>query len=200
MGQAAVDLSDTQKSPAPASIASADDLLSQLAGAEIDRLLAEAEAEQEPAGDRAIPKPPSSPRASPGQPSPEVDAQHPAAVESPLDSGADPPPQDLAAAVDQELTALIADAPPPPLTIGSLTTAVPKSGQALSSEIGESVTNSLTSTDDGPSPFYVRMLEWMNAPMARLPEPVLDTLGKVAILTLFNSIAVLLYVLLFRKQ
>jgi hypothetical protein len=47
MGQAAVDLPDaTEKAPAP--LTSADDLLSQLAGAEIDRMLAAAE-EKEPA-------------------------------------------------------------------------------------------------------------------------------------------------------
>jgi hypothetical protein len=41
MGQAAVDLPETDKAPAP--LKSADDLLSQLAGAEIDRMLADSE-------------------------------------------------------------------------------------------------------------------------------------------------------------
>jgi len=43
MGQAAVDLPDPLESPPPAAKTSTDDLLSQLAGDEIDRLLAEAE-------------------------------------------------------------------------------------------------------------------------------------------------------------
>src|SRR5205085_7155067 len=43
MGQAAVDLPDPLESPPPAANTSTDDLLAQLAGDEIDRLLAEAE-------------------------------------------------------------------------------------------------------------------------------------------------------------
>ena len=47
MGQATVDLPDpSEASATPAPAASADDLLSQLAGDEIDRLLAEAEVEK----------------------------------------------------------------------------------------------------------------------------------------------------------
>src|SRR3954464_1012368 len=48
MGQATVDLPDPSEMPA-APMSSADDLLSQMAGDEIDRLLAEAEGEKAPA-------------------------------------------------------------------------------------------------------------------------------------------------------
>src|SRR5215213_6870575 len=46
MGQAAVDLPDPLDAPPPSSLSGTDDLLAQLAGDEIDRLLAEADVEQ----------------------------------------------------------------------------------------------------------------------------------------------------------
>lgn len=49
-------------------------------------------------------------------------------------------------------------------------------------------------------PFYLKPLEWINAPMAALPEAVRSSLGKVGLLTLFNAVAVLLYVIIFRKH
>jgi hypothetical protein len=49
-------------------------------------------------------------------------------------------------------------------------------------------------------PIYLRPLEWINAPLEFCPEGVREAFGKVAILTLFNSLAVLLYVLVFRRH
>jgi hypothetical protein len=49
-------------------------------------------------------------------------------------------------------------------------------------------------------PIYLRPLEWMSAPLEYCPEGVREAFGKVAILTLFNSLAVLLYVLIFRRH
>jgi len=49
-------------------------------------------------------------------------------------------------------------------------------------------------------PLYLRPLEWLNAPLAMFPDPVREALGKVAILTLANALAVLLYVVLFRRR
>jgi hypothetical protein len=43
-------------------------------------------------------------------------------------------------------------------------------------------------------------LESVNAPLIPLPDAVRDALGKVAILTLVNATAVLLYVLFFRRH
>jgi hypothetical protein len=54
--------------------------------------------------------------------------------------------------------------------------------------------------DLAPPPLYVRALELLNIPFDALPETLRDLLGKIAILTLFNSLAVLAYVLLFRRQ
>ena len=61
--------------------------------------------------------------------------------------------------------------------------------------------NAENDTDTEPTlPFYLKPLEWINAPMASLPDNVRSTLGKVGLLTLFNALAVLLYVLIFRKH
>jgi hypothetical protein len=49
-------------------------------------------------------------------------------------------------------------------------------------------------------PIYVLILEWVNAPLEWLPQPVRDAMGKIGILTLINAAAVLLYVLLFRRK
>jgi len=54
--------------------------------------------------------------------------------------------------------------------------------------------------DDRPLPAYLKPLEWMNAPLEMLPPTLRDVLGQVAILTLVNAIAVLIYVFVFRKQ
>ncbi len=49
-------------------------------------------------------------------------------------------------------------------------------------------------------PIYLQPLEWINAPLEHCPEAVREAFGKIAILTLFNSLAVLLYVLIFRRH
>jgi hypothetical protein len=50
-----------------------------------------------------------------------------------------------------------------------------------------------------PAPLPVRVLEWVNKPLAAFPEAVRQAVGKVAILTLINAILVLIYVLLVRR-
>jgi hypothetical protein len=40
----------------------------------------------------------------------------------------------------------------------------------------------------------------MNAPLDAFPDTVRDAIGKVAILTLFNAIAVIVYVVVFRHR
>ena len=58
-----------------------------------------------------------------------------------------------------------------------------------------------SATDDEQTvPIYLKPLEWLNAPLAACPESVRDLLGKAAIITLANAIAVLVYVLMFRKH
>jgi hypothetical protein len=54
--------------------------------------------------------------------------------------------------------------------------------------------------DAGPPrlPLYLRPLEWINLPVSRCTEEARDAVGKVAIITLVNALAILLYVLIFR--
>jgi hypothetical protein len=54
--------------------------------------------------------------------------------------------------------------------------------------------------EDKPLPLLLRPLEWLNAPLVMCSERVREALGKVAIVTLVNAVAVLLYVILFRKH
>jgi hypothetical protein len=45
----------------------------------------------------------------------------------------------------------------------------------------------------------VQILEWINAPMRFLSDPVREAIGKIAILTTCNAAAVILYVMVFRR-
>ncbi len=54
--------------------------------------------------------------------------------------------------------------------------------------------------DAGSLPVYLKPLEWLNAPLDLLPQSVRDALGQIAILTLINAVAVLIYVFIFRRQ
>jgi hypothetical protein len=49
-------------------------------------------------------------------------------------------------------------------------------------------------------PLLVRVLEWINAPLAGLSDGVRMAIGKVAIVTMFNAIGVFVYVMLFRRH
>ena len=48
--------------------------------------------------------------------------------------------------------------------------------------------------------FLLRPLEWLNAPLAACSDTVREALGKVALMTLVNALAILLYVLFLRKH
>ncbi len=51
-----------------------------------------------------------------------------------------------------------------------------------------------------PAPeFLVKPLEWMNVPFNSLPDTIRDTLGQIGIVTMINALAVLLYIILFRR-
>ncbi|MDB5330728.1 MAG: hypothetical protein JWP03_1879 [Phycisphaerales bacterium] len=53
---------------------------------------------------------------------------------------------------------------------------------------------------DRPASFLVRVLELFNAPMSACPESVRESVGKIAVITLVNAVAVLAYVLIFRRR
>jgi hypothetical protein len=50
------------------------------------------------------------------------------------------------------------------------------------------------------TPLLVRVLEWINAPLSDLSDGAREALGKVALVTTLNAVAVLTYVLLFRRH
>ena len=50
------------------------------------------------------------------------------------------------------------------------------------------------------TPFLVRLLEWMNAPLAGVSAGMREVMGKIAIITTLNAIGVFVYVLFFRRH
>jgi hypothetical protein len=223
MGKAVADLPDviTEDAAAVDSLAKAgheipgvDDLLAQMAGEEIDRLLAEADATREALPPEkpaekfppVIPKPPAAafaePSISPIAPrSVDVVASvvealptSPAGVD--LESATTPAER---SALDEPVaTAIAAAAAAAPATAPPVDAGVfesPASGEQPAAADAE-----LAVGDDDSMPLYLKPLVWLNAPLALLPETVRELVGKVALLTLFNATAVLIYVILFRKH
>jgi hypothetical protein len=172
MGQAVADLPDPLDSPQPADGLSADDLLSKLAGDEIDRMLAE------DGGDgAAMPAPPGAVAAAAVEPLvttavPTIAVQ-PAAAAVDLD--------DVLNTADAERTALhqqaiAVDASPTQIDLGD------------SAETRRRL------------PLILRPLVWINAPLDPWPERLRDVIGKIGVMTLINALAVIAYVLLFRHH
>jgi hypothetical protein len=243
LGQASIDLPDPTEMPPP--MASADDLLSQLAGDEIDRLLAEAEVDKGPLAAapevEETPAPAQTPvqeqaptaadiddllnkatapasgagpnaaavqAAMLGEPAPikpRVGSTMPGAVLVP-----DPSPEPELAPIDLKAEARELDEA---LAKGS-TDALPEV-KAIEAETSSAEKNALTDAINSidvvaqasapaslaaPVPFYLKPLVWLNFPMELLPPAAREAIGKVALLTLVNSVAILAYVLLFRKH
>jgi hypothetical protein len=226
MGQAAIDLPDPM-SAAPVSSANTDDLLAQLAGEEIERLLADADDT-----DRAAPvdQPPSpGPRAT----STSTSAPKPAAAVSaaPVSSLLEAPPTAPAARPDPELelNALFAQlqepeasspAPPGPAPAPASTPPAdeaPSAAEALAQEMLEDAAVSpggrTSLSDEGSTraavshaqgedaaaaPLLLRVLGLISSPLDSYSDHVRDLIGKVAIVTTVNAAAVLAYVLFIR--
>ncbi len=147
----------------------ADDLLSQLAGAEIDRMLAEADVEPAALPPAAPPPPPVV-----VMPAPVADPP-PAVVPPPEPVAAVPPPPEPTAA---DLDAVLAHAAAAPAAAGPI-------------DLGERSFR---------LPLFLRPLVLLNAPLDPYPDRVRDAVGKVAVVTLVNAVAVLAYVLIFRRH
>lgn len=277
MGQASLDLPDLLDTPAPATLAETDDLLAQIAGDEIDRLLAQSEdgrgrlaATQPPAPtpDAALPAP-----APPSHSSRRVVAVAPPVVAEPA-AGVDEAHGDVRAAqpawedesdslppmlsptafeADAGLDKLLDEicradrvgrlyapparflpaAAPPPAGSRAIASAAPRiegsAGTAEASAAGIDRSDLPTSAAErdalslakfggetdaadehdaaaaaarGASDresVPVRLLELINAPLSFVPDGLRDALGKVAILTLVNSLALLIYILFIRR-
>jgi len=253
MGQVAIDLPDPLHNPEPAPGPSADDLLAQLAGEEIDRLLAEADVERptqpsitpilspanSAAPDSSIP---STVQASnvtfaPSAADPAQSQAHPepAAPSKPI---AEADVEELDARVAQELNSLFTEldsdkpsanapqpapapaaapaaAPAPPVTPRATTLAASTDPIAQAHELekqllSQTLLGALGGTADAQSgttrfrlpnlSFLLRPLEWLNAPLAACSDTVRESLGKVAIMTLINALAILLYVMFLRRH
>jgi hypothetical protein len=231
MGQATVDLPDPLEALAspghgPAAVpagASADDLLSQMAGEEIDRLLSEADVKPAPLS----PQSDSSRNTFTAEDSvlvmdkaalAELDVSLNATVDNSAlqtqidalfnelgkgDGGASP---ELMA----EVSELVADASASAVESGE------KSDEHLQSQLdnlfqqlvqmpaADEATSDKPAAEPTAAPasrwlmIMEKPLEWINVPFASLSEELRQTLGKVAIVTCLNSLAVITYVLLFR--
>jgi len=252
MGQVAIDLPDPMQNAAPAGGPGVDDLLAQLAGEEIDRLLAEADVER-PTQTPQIRTPPAD--FSPLPPSPaeaNTSAMAPMAADPAVVAEPQVIPQAKAAApiaeadveeldarVAKELNTLfteldgekpdavpdkaaLAPAPAVALTPQDLvnaamaaTPAAPVDPVAHAQELekqvlGQTLLDALGGPIEMPTPVsrlksinlgvLLRPLEWVNAPLNACSDTVRETLGKVAIMTLINALAILLYVMFLRKH
>lgn len=188
MGQATVDLPDPLEPQAP-SAASTDELLAQLAGEEIDRLLAEADSEL-PGDAKQASAPPST-----------IDAPKATQVDD-VGAAAGAASRSATANLSAELDDLFAQ-----LNVGEAAPAEAGAAKITAAPGVEPASAPSTSVDKSESesmarrpPFYLRLLQWINSPLARCSDPVRDAVGKIAILTTVNAILILAYLLFLRKR
>ncbi len=177
-----------------------DELLSQLAASEIDRLLAEAESKPAPAPAPVAPAAPEPSTAPPaGTATAEVVADGPEraallqaagfeaaagpAAESPDAGAAGQPTGDERSALLKAAGFASAEAP-----------------TAVDAEPDGSPTDVMSDDSYQPIPIYLKPLVWMNAPLNVCPVMMRPLLGKAGLLTLVNALAVLTYVFFFRKH
>jgi len=245
MGQAAVDLPDPLEQATLGAAPSADDLLSQMASEEIDRLLAEAEGgvaaaapgTPEPSIEQPAETPASgmpadgrtaaaeldkadpdtarqidalfdelsaAPQAGTSQPQATADQQGKPEVKQ-QDSTA--PQQVVAAAMvapmaePQQVSAAAPAAVDPADQTGATERQVLMAETAAEDAAAAVAPGTGLSTEDeeGP-PWYLRLLETINAPFASCSDELRAAIGKIAIVTLVNAVAVLVYLLFFRSR
>lgn len=172
MGQAAVDLPDPLESsatpPAPGQAQSADDLLSKLAGEEIDRLLAESGDEDTDEPLAELPAPPLA--ATQIEAPPPVEAKKSALEEE----------MDLDAAIDAAARER-----------SVMHEAEQQADTSPQIDLGDSIRR---------LPFFLRPLEWLSSPLDPWPDQLRDLLGKIGLMTMINALAVIAYVLIFRRH
>jgi len=239
MGKAAMDLPEPVEAPSAApENAGTDDLLAQLAGQEIDRLLADADVPVERA-----PTPAAAESNSASKTETPVADSKPATVQvapAPIEAVPAPvqPTRSRLSSRDPETPAAPTPAPAAPAEapksllpsldapraeqaigdiLGSLdpeleeatrepTETAPAERAALDAALGPAAATlaaddlAIDSDDDAPLPLYLRPIEWLNACFDSIPETLIEAAGKIAILTMVNAVAVLLYVLFFRHH
>jgi len=193
MGQAAIDLPNPISKP-PTPLSGADDLLSQMAGEQIDRLLAETESA------KAAIAAPNDPFAS------QLDDLFNQLNAAPADLMTVEQTAKEPAAPPEVAAAPAPAAPPPPAPVAAIEQATsPAERAALTPKVDpiaaiEALPPAATPDAEERVSILVRILELINAPFAACPDVLRDLLGKFAILTLMNSVGVILYVMIFRKH
>lgn len=197
MGQATLDLPDPLQSPPQGARTSTDELLAQLAGEEIDRLLAEA--------DGGAPRAAAAPFhvGPPTGPDKEVVAQV-APEAPPADAPVPAEPSVVEQEVTAELDALFSaavekdNARAAAAEAEAETSTAERAGLSSVADVAMPVPATVVE-DDAPLPLYLRPLEWLSAPLSIFPPGVRDLIGKAAIVTLLNAVAILAYVLIVRR-
>lgn len=175
-----------------------DELLSQLAASEIDRLLAEADGKPAPA--------PATAPVAPAAPEPSTAKPAAAATDEVLAEGPERAALLQAAGFDATTGPVVESASQPTGDERSalLKAAGFESAEAPSTPEPQHAASVIDATldDDSyrPTPIYLKPLVWMNAPLNACPSMLRPLLGKAGLLTLVNALAVLTYVLFFRKH
>lgn len=196
MGQAAVDLPDTP-TPPPASAASTDDLLAQMAGEEIDRLLAEANSDAPPPAPVAQAAPPAIKGSAfttdgPGL----IERAELGGVLDGIsgDSGPDPVAE-LAASSHGSAAGVDTHADP----LAEEDAAASAERGALNLSARGQLNADAAASGAGDS-LLLRILAWINSPLDSCSDYVREAIGKIALLTAVNAISVLAYILFFRHH
>jgi hypothetical protein len=224
MGQATADLPDPLAA-SPNGQTSTDDLLAQLAGEEIERLLAETETAPEPQPRETLAAPAAV--IAPASPTPNT-------VPAPV-TAATAAPEAKPAAHGDDLEAIFMqlderdNATAPAAPKGAIAAEVkppaaaeePSVAEALAAEMAEdeaqharpasshSSAKTIASHDDidnapahgdakSPS-LLVSLLALVSSPLDAFPDHTRDLIGKIAILTMLNALCVLAYVVFFRR-
>lgn len=177
---------------AQAAEVSTDELLSQLASTEIDRLLAEAE------NGGSAPKEPA--------PAPAVEAVEPApkpAESAPVAEGSERAALLQAAGFESSKIEASA-APAAPVEGNEERSAILQAAGFESAEAVAAASEAESDGSDGEDsdyvPIYLKPLVWINSPLEAYPSVARRMLGGAGIVTLLNALAVLTYVCFFRKH
>jgi hypothetical protein len=132
----------------------------------------------------------------------ELDSDKPASA--PAQPTPAPAPAAVVAATEVAAAAVLAATPATPSDPVAQAHELEKQllGKTLMDALGapaeaESATSRLKSINLS---FLLRPLEWINAPLSACSDTVREALGKVAIMTLINAMAILLYVLFLRSH
>ena len=224
MGQATADLPDPLAASANGSN-STDDLLAQLAGEEIERLLAETETTSEPQPT----EPPAAAIGPPGQ----SKVEQPKIIAAPAAAPADaakvvPPEAPPTAAPAEDLESIFTQLDEREKSLPAAPAAKVKSpepaheepsvAEALAAEMAEDAAqharpmggNAAPKAIDAPAvpdssdgeakpSLILSLLAMLSSPLDAFSDEARDLIGKAAILTMLNALCVLAYVIFFRR-